>query len=219
MQSINRFLYGPTPEEKVREWQGKLRTEARHLDWEMRELEKATRQARQQVKQHATRGDVKSARLLAREVVRSEKQKDRLSVSKARLNSIGQQLTQQMALVKVTGALQKSTEIMKLSNSLIRLPQISQTMREMSMEMTKAGIMEEMVAGTLEMEDDDELLEEADEEVDKVLAELTDGKLGLAGSVGALPSLQDKLEDEATERTMDQYRKQLAELLQPPITS
>ena len=41
------------------------------------------------------------------------------------------------AMAKVTGALQKSTEIMKLSNSLIRLPQISQTMREMSMEMMK----------------------------------------------------------------------------------
>ena len=40
------------------------------------------------------------------------------------------------AMAKVTGALQKSTEIMKLSNSLIRLPQISQTMREMSMEMS-----------------------------------------------------------------------------------
>jgi charged multivesicular body protein 3 len=41
------------------------------------------------------------------------------------------------AMAKVTGSLQKSTEIMKLSNSLIKLPQVSQTMREMSMEMTK----------------------------------------------------------------------------------
>jgi hypothetical protein len=40
-------------------------------------------------------------------------------------------------MIKVTGSLQKSTEIMKLSNALIKLPQISQTMREMSMEMTK----------------------------------------------------------------------------------
>ena len=40
-------------------------------------------------------------------------------------------------MMKVTGALQKSTEIMKLSNDLIRIPQISATMREMSMEMTK----------------------------------------------------------------------------------
>jgi charged multivesicular body protein 3 len=109
---------------------------------------------RQTIKQLAKKGDVKSARILAREVVLSNKQKDRLSVSKARLGSIGTQLSQQIGIVslfipneslipfrtamaKVSGSLQKSTEIMRLSNSLIRLPQISQTMREMSMEMTK----------------------------------------------------------------------------------
>ncbi|KAJ7129610.1 vacuolar sorting protein VPS24 [Mycena epipterygia] len=214
MQSINRFLYGPTPEEKVRQWQLKLRTESRHLDREMRQLDVATKQARQSVKQHAARGDVKSARILAREVVRSDKQKDRLSVSKARLGSIGTQLSQQMAMIKVTGALQKSTEIMKLSNALIKLPQISQTMREMSMEMTKAGIMEEMLDDIIDEEEDAELEDEADAEVDKVLAELTDGKLGQAGSVGTdLPSLQDKLEEDETERTMEKYRQQLNGLL------
>lgn len=44
-----------------------------------------------------------------------------------------------IAMVKVTGTIQKSTEIMKLSNQLVKLPQISQAMREMSMEMTKVG--------------------------------------------------------------------------------
>ena len=43
-------------------------------------------------------------------------------------------------MVKVTGSLQKSTEIMKASNDLIKLPQISAVMREMSMEMTKASL-------------------------------------------------------------------------------
>lgn len=56
----------------------------------------ATNKARQSVKQLATKGDVKSARILAREVVRSNKQKDRLSVSKARLGSISNQLAQQL---------------------------------------------------------------------------------------------------------------------------
>ena len=103
-------------------------------------------------------------------------------------------------MAKVTGSLQKSTEIMKLSNQLIRLPQISQTMREMSMEMTKvsfysvvmaltfmilfkAGILEGMLDDTLNVEDDEELEEEADAEVDKVLFDLTNGKLGQAGTV------------------------------------
>jgi charged multivesicular body protein 3 len=174
MQSINRFLYGPSPEERVRAWQAKLRAESRQLEREMRQvchfylrlrahlhllsvfqLDVATSKARQSVKQLAAKGDVKSARILAKEVVRSNKQKDRLSVSKARLGSIGHQLQQQLgqfcndvlfvsdgrvAMVKVTGTLQKSTEIMKLSNALIKLPQITHAMREMSMEMTKVGM-------------------------------------------------------------------------------
>lgn len=151
--------------------------------------------------------------------MRSNKQKDRLSVSKARLGSITNQLSQQLgacyviallcaamlmaleAMAKVTGALQKSTEIMKLSNQLIKLPQISQTMREMSMEWTKvrdhhaaelsdeylssmqAGILEEMMDDTLAIEEDEEIEEEADAEVDKVLFDLTNGKLGQAGTI------------------------------------
>ncbi|KAF4575041.1 Vacuolar protein-sorting-associated protein 24 [Pleurotus pulmonarius] len=213
MQSINRFFYGPTPEERVKAWQTKLRAEQRVLDREMRQLDIATNKARQTVKQLANKGDVKSARILAREVVRSNKQKDRLSVSKARLGSIGNQLSQQLALLKVTGALQKSTDIMKLSNSLIKLPQISQAMREMSMEMTKAGILEEMLEDTLDMDEDEEIEDEADAEVDKVLYELTEGKLGLASTTAGLPVLEDQLEDEETERNMEKYRQQLNGLL------
>ncbi|THG99313.1 hypothetical protein EW026_g3017 [Hermanssonia centrifuga] len=103
---------------------------------------------------------------------------------------------------------------MKLSNQLVRLPQISQTMREMSMEMTKAGILEEMMDDTLAVEDDEELEEEADAEVDKVLFDITNGKLGQAGSVQTeLPSAEDRLEDEETERVMEQYRQQLSGIL------
>ena len=112
MQSINRFFYGPSPEEKVRAWQRRLKGEQRHLDREIRQvrvteldykishfieqLDMATNKARVQLKQLAAKGDTKSAKILAKEVVRSNKQKDRLHVSKARLGSIEVQLTQQM---------------------------------------------------------------------------------------------------------------------------
>ena len=48
------------------------------------------------MKQLAVKGDVKSARILAKEVVRSDKQKSKLNVSKARLGSIGIQLSHQL---------------------------------------------------------------------------------------------------------------------------
>ena len=77
----------------------------------------ATSKARQTVKQLAVKGDVKSAKILAKEVVRSNKQKDRLSVSKARLGSIGTQLSQQM------GSSSKLLYIIRFSYSFISLLQ------------------------------------------------------------------------------------------------
>jgi len=53
------------------------------------------------------------------------------------------------ATLKITGSLQKSTEIMKLSNSLMKLPELSKAMQQMSMEMTKSGLMSEMMDDSL----------------------------------------------------------------------
>ena len=44
--------------------------------------------------------------------------------------------------------------------------------------------MDEMMEDMLDGEEDEEIEQEADAEVDKVLFELTDGKLGQAGAVG-----------------------------------
>ena len=37
IKSLNRAIYGPTPEEKVRAWQQKLKAETRGLDREIRQ--------------------------------------------------------------------------------------------------------------------------------------------------------------------------------------
>ncbi|KPV75321.1 uncharacterized protein RHOBADRAFT_31704 [Rhodotorula graminis WP1] len=174
MQSVSRFLWGPTPQEKVRKWQQQLKKEQRALDREIHALDSAATKVKGDVKRLAQKGDTKNAKLLAREVVRSNRQKQRMLTSKAQLNSINMQLGHQLAMVKVTGTLQASTDIMKASNALVQLPQLAGTMREMSAEMMK------------------ELEDEAQEEVDKVLWQITDGKLGQASAasgnkVGALP--------------------------------
>ncbi|GAA5861585.1 hypothetical protein JCM3774_002636 [Rhodotorula dairenensis] len=194
MQSINRMIWGPTPQEKVRKWQSQLKREQRMLDREVHALDLASNKVKADIKRLAQKGDTKNAKLLAREVVRTNRQKQRMLTSKAQLNSINMQLGHQLAMVKVTGTLQASTEIMKASNSLIKLPQLSNTMREMSSEMMKAGIMTEMLDDSMETLDeaDEELEDEAQAEVDKVLYQLTDGKLGQvdAARVGELPRQQ-----------------------------
>ncbi|KAI3625331.1 hypothetical protein CBS9595_000692 [Malassezia furfur] len=227
MQSVSRFIWGPSKEEeRAREVQRRLRQEQRALDREVRQIDQATAKVKADIKRLAIKGDTKNATMLAREVVRSNKHRTRLITSKAQLNSISLQLQQQLctipvltpAMFKVTGTLQKSTEIMKLSNNLIRLPQMSQSMREMSAELMKAGILEEMMNDTLDAsalgEDQEELEEEAQEEVDNVLHELTDGKLGQAKSTSELPTLTEPKPAANTENEdIEQMQAQLNSLL------
>lgn len=85
------------------------------------------------------------------------------------------------ATLRVAGSLSKSTEVMQAMQSLVRYPELAGIMRDMSREMMKAGIIEEMLDETMDsLEDSEEMEEEAAKEVDKVLWEITDGKLGEA---------------------------------------
>ena len=102
MQSVNRFLFGPTPEERIRTWQKQLKHESRALDREIRQLDSAANKVKAEVKKLALKGDTKNAKVLAKEVVRSNKQKDRLHTSQARLNSINMQLTHQLCAFVLT---------------------------------------------------------------------------------------------------------------------
>ncbi|OPJ70780.1 E3 ubiquitin-protein ligase RNF103 isoform B [Patagioenas fasciata monilis] len=93
-------------------------------------------------------------------------------------------------VLRVAGSLQKSTEVMKAMQNLVKIPEIQATMRELSKEMMKAGIIEEMLEDTFEgLEDQEEMEEEAEMEIDKILFEITAGALGKAPSkvTDALP--------------------------------
>jgi charged multivesicular body protein 3 len=60
------------------------------------QLDRAAQKSRMDLKQLAKKGDVKSARILARELVRANKQRDRLMSSQARVKSVQMQLQHQL---------------------------------------------------------------------------------------------------------------------------
>lgn len=119
---------------------------------------------------------------------------------------------------KIQGSLQKSTGIMKDVNTLVRLPELTGTMRQLSMELVKAGIIEEMVDDTMPidplMEDEED---EANVEIDKVLQEVLHGKLSKVQKVRVdrpveeEPSAEEEIEDDQ-EATLEQMRGRLEAL-------
>ena len=101
--------------------------------------------------------------------MRVRKQNARLQTSKAQLHSVQMQVNEAFSVRKIEGSMKASTGMMKDVNSLIRLPELTGTMRELSQELVKAGILEEMVDDTLQTGELDEMDDEAEDEVERVL--------------------------------------------------
>jgi charged multivesicular body protein 3 len=155
----------------------------------------------------------------ARELVRIRRQTSRLTTSRAQLQSVGMQVNEAFSVRKIQGSLQKSTGIMKDVNTLVRLPELSLTMHQLSAELVRAGIIEEIVDDAMP---NDELYEgeddEAEEEVDKILQEILSGKLSqpaavkpAAEPVEATP-VESEPEFEDQEATLEQMRGRLEAL-------
>lgn len=156
-------------------------------------------------------------RTFARELIRTRKQRDRLVTSKAQLNSVSMQVSEAFAVRKIEGSIRSSVGIMKDVNSLVRLPELTGTMRELSQELVKAGIIEEMVGDSLpdELEEEDD---EVESEVDKVLGEILQDKMSKVGATPTTPTpvqqqpVAEDQEDEDAEAMLDQMRGRLEAL-------
>ena len=69
----------------------------------------------------------------------ARKSVSKLYVAKAHLSSVDNNMKAQAAQLKIAGALAQSTDVMKAMQALIKLPEMSKTMQEMSKEMMKVG--------------------------------------------------------------------------------
>ena len=122
------------------------------------------------------------------------------------MNSVIMQMKNQLGQMKIAGSMKSSTEVMKAMSSLMKLPELQKTMQEMSKEMMKMGIIDELINETVDsVLDDDDIDRVADEEVEKIILEITQGKLKEAPDVqnsllvneAAASDLQgDELEDQ-----------------------
>ncbi|KAF3936251.1 hypothetical protein ABW19_dt0205846 [Dactylella cylindrospora] len=202
METLKGFFWKPDPAEQLKKCNNLIRTNVRQLDrqiYNLKSLESKTKLQIQNTSRRRTASgratnSTLEVRLLARELVRIRKQHTRLNTSKAQLESVGMQVREAFSVRKIEGSIKASTKVMKDVNTLIRLPELTGTMRELSTELMKAGIIDEMVGDMIpdvqEMDEEDE----AEEEVDRVLTELIGGKLGEAGVVvdpDALPEVPE----------------------------
>ncbi|KAG4444492.1 hypothetical protein IFR05_000083 [Cadophora sp. M221] len=227
MESIKAVFFKPDPQAQVRKCNQLIRQNTRKLDRDIANMKLAESKAKTLIIQANRRAQrnpsqakqaEKDIRIFARELLRTRKQHNRLVTSKAQLNSVSMQVTEAFAVRKIEGSIRSSVGIMKDVNSLVKLPELMGTMRELSQELVKAGIIEEMVGDSLPDELEELEDEEAEEEVDKVLGEILTDKMSRVGAAPNVPTpavnepvVEDEDEEDA-EAMLDQMRGRLEAL-------
>eukprot|EP00041_Stephanoeca_diplocostata_P022569 m.540245 g.540245 ORF g.540245 m.540245 type:complete len:222 (+) comp22096_c0_seq3:218-883(+) len=170
----------PDPKEQVREWKTAIRGEIRQLDRQIRKIEREEDSVKASLKKEAKNNNMASAKVLARSLANSKKAKLRIHTSKAQMNSVSLEIQNQARMLRISNTLEKSTSLMSAMNQLVSTSAVSETMRALTMEMTKAGVIEETINEAMDasLGDSEEIEEAADEEVNSVLWEITNGMMG-----------------------------------------
>ncbi|KAI1369033.1 Snf7 family protein [Xylaria arbuscula] len=231
MESLKALFVKPDPNAQMRKCNQLIRSNLRKLDRDINAVKQVEQKTKNLIVAADRRGArdatrrtqaQREARDFARELIRARRTSARLVTSKAQLSSVQMQVNEAFAVRKIEGSIKASVGIMKDVNSLIRLPELAGTMRELSVELMKAGVIEEMVGENLPVDEDamfeDEEME-ADGEVDKVLGEILKGRMEKAGPMPAATPVAPEptpaeLEDEEDdqEAMMDQMRNRLEAL-------
>ncbi|CAJ2511677.1 Uu.00g073020.m01.CDS01 [Anthostomella pinea] len=231
MESLKSLFVKPDPNAQMRKCNQLIRSNLRKLDRDIAQVKAVESKTKNLITAADRRGQrnpsqrtqaQKEARDFARELIRARRQSTRLVTSKAQLSSVQMQVNEAFAVRKIEGSIRASVGVMKDVNSLIRLPALAGTMQELSVELMKAGVIEDMIGDTLPV-DDDGLFEddeaEADGEVDRVLGEILKGRMDKSGSLPSAPVAQEPVpaqaeeeEEEDNEAMMDQMRNRLEAL-------
>ncbi|KHN99188.1 charged multivesicular body protein 3 [Metarhizium album ARSEF 1941] len=225
MEAFRSLFAKPDPQAQFRKCNALIRSNIRKLDRDIA----ANKQNEVKIKNLIVQADKraqkdparakqaqKEVRDFAHELVRQRRASARTITSKAQLNSVQMQVSEAFAVRKIEGSIRSSVGIMKDLNRLIRLPEMAQTMQQLSAELMKAGIIEEMVEDILP--EDGDMLVEDEGEVDRVLGEILKDRKEPSLPVAPAPQLQtqqvhddeeEEEEEEDAEAMMDQMRNRL----------
>lgn len=198
MDNIRALFSKPDPQAQLRKCNTLLRSNIRKLDRDIANTKRVEIQTKNLILQADRRAQrdpsraqqaQREVRDFARELIRTRRQSNRLITGKAQLNSVQMQVQEAFAVRRIEGSIRASVGIMHDVNQLIRLPELAGTMQALSVELMKAGIVEEMVNEVLPEDDvlfeDEEM--EADGEVDRVLGEILKDRMSKTGQLPSAP--------------------------------
>jgi charged multivesicular body protein 3 len=155
--------------ERVKQWNRTLQHKIRELDRQILEIQRAESKAQISAKKAAKDGQLASAQILAREIVRSRNAVLKLNIAKSNISSIMMTLSSQETMSRLMSGMKGASTILAQMNQLMHIEQLRDTVRDMSKEMAKADLISEVVDEGFESIFTEQ---EAEEDVQNILDEI-----------------------------------------------
>eukprot|EP01090_Pellita_catalonica_P020042 TRINITY_DN6986_c0_g1_i2.p1 TRINITY_DN6986_c0_g1~~TRINITY_DN6986_c0_g1_i2.p1 ORF type:complete len:205 (-),score=56.14 TRINITY_DN6986_c0_g1_i2:77-691(-) len=177
------------PLEKVKRWKREIKKQERQIDRAINDIEREDLKIKIKIKQYAKKGEESTAKLLARDLVKSRASKHRLMKNKSQIQAIHRQLTEQETTLKSGVIMKKSTKMMIGMSQLANctMGSVSMAAQAMQKEMQKAGMLADLVDDAMEDDEIDDLSDEADAAVDKIYDDIMLNTMGTAAPSSASP--------------------------------
>lgn len=180
----------------------------------MNQLQPLKKKSEALIKKSVKNKDLKSAKIYAKELIFIRKQYDKLYLSKTRVDSISMAVNELWQMNKLTQSMQLLTGVMKDVNQLINLGALLNTMQDLSKELMKAGIINEMMDDMIDLDiEEDELEEESQEEINKIIESATEDKFAnVEMPTAEMPAQPEEVAEEEDEVALDEMRQRLKAL-------
>jgi hypothetical protein len=183
---MNPFRKKPTPQEQAkiaqRETKSTVRSNQRHMERDIRDLDRQEKLVLQQIRQRAKSSSSTTAgplqndpalKALAKQLVQIRQQKAKMYEAKAHLSSVGMQASAMASQVSMVTAVSNVTSAISSANDVMDAKALGKTMAEFSKQNETAKMKEELMNDALaDAFDNDDVEAEAEDVTSQILAEL-----------------------------------------------
>jgi len=169
----NMFGDQKTLKQVIREQKRMVDRSVRSLDRERTGLERQEKLLIAEIKKNAKAGQMKSVKVMAKDLVRIRKHQEKFIALTAQLRAISLQMTSMASTQQLTESVKQITKSMVRLNKSIKLPELQKIMVEFMKQTEQMEMKQEMVGDALDMAmDDAEDEEESEAIVNQVLDEI-----------------------------------------------
>mmetsp|Transcript_18841 Transcript_18841/g.46770 ORF Transcript_18841/g.46770 Transcript_18841/m.46770 type:complete len:224 (-) Transcript_18841:160-831(-) len=180
IKAYNPFAPKKTPKELAKEAKRETRREVRGaqrgMDREMRELDRQEKQITQELKQRAkltNNGKDPALAALAKQLVQTRKQREKIMTAKAQIGAVGMNATAMATQVSAAAAIGSVSDAMKTTNKAMNVKDTMKILQEFQKENERMEVKQELMDDALmDAFDNEEVEEEAELVTNQVLAEL-----------------------------------------------